>query len=55
MIAEKMSAEKSRDYMNARRVAKEYEALTRGINKALLSVPPSGSPEETKQVRYFQQ
>ncbi len=29
IIAEKMASERSRDYMNARRVAKEYEASTR--------------------------
>ena len=29
MIAEKLTQERSRDYMNARRVAKEYEAVTR--------------------------
>ena len=33
IIAEKMTSEKSRDYMNARRVTKEYEACTRGLNK----------------------
>lgn len=37
--------------MNARRVAKEYEANTRGLNKMLPSVPPTGSQEETKQVK----
>ena len=50
VLADKMSSEKSRDYMQARRVAKEYEALTRGLKKDMLSVPPTGSPEETKQV-----
>ena len=42
MIAERLTAERSRDYMNARRVAKEYEAITRGLNKVAPSVPPSG-------------
>ena len=50
MIAEKMTGEKSRDYMNARRVAKEYEAITRGLDRAFLSLPPCGSIEEIKQV-----
>ena len=36
--------------MNARRVAKEYEAVTRGLNKMSPSVPPTGSQEELKQV-----
>lgn len=51
IIAEKMSMERSRDYMNARRVAKEHEAITRGLNRNFPSVPPNGSAEETKQVR----
>ncbi len=51
IIAEKMTAERSRDYMNARRVAKEYEAVTRGLNKSAPCVPPTGSQEEMKQVR----
>jgi len=51
IIAEKMSMERSRDYMNARRVAKEYEAVTRGLNRNYPSVPPTGSNEELKQVR----
>ena len=50
MIAEKLTAEKSRDYMNARRVAKEYEAITRGLDRGFLSLPPCGSIEEIKQV-----
>lgn len=50
IIAEKMGMERSRDYMNARRVAKEFEAITRGLNKNIPSVPPTGHPEEIKQV-----
>ena len=53
MIAEKLTQERSRDYMNARRVAKEYEAVTRGLNKSAPSVPPTGSQEETKQVELW--
>ena len=50
IIAEKMTSERSRDYMNARRVAKEYEASTRGLNKFAPCVPPTGTAEESKQV-----
>lgn len=50
IIAEKMNIERGRDYMNARRVGKELEAETRGLNRHLPSVPPSGQPEEIKQV-----
>lgn len=53
IIAEKMSMERSRDYMNARRVAKEYEAITRGLNRNFPSVPPVGTPEELRQVCIF--
>lgn len=51
IIAEKMAIERSRDYMNARRVAKELEAVTRGLNRSAPSVPPTGHPEEIKQVQ----
>lgn len=50
IIAEKMAMERSRDYMNARRVAKEFEAITRGLSRSIPSVPPTGSLEEIKQV-----
>jgi len=53
MIAEKLTQERSRDYMNARRVAKEYEAVTRGLNKMTPSIPPTGSQEELKQVELW--
>ena len=51
IIAEKMTAERSRDYMNARRVAKEYEACTRGLVKSSPCVPPTGSQDELRQVK----
>ncbi|CAH0549003.1 unnamed protein product [Brassicogethes aeneus] len=54
IIAEKMSIERSRDYMNARRVAKELEVQIRGINRNAPSVPPNGTPEERKQVELWQ-
>lgn len=50
IIAEKMAIERGRDYMNARRVAKEFEAVTRGLNRNSPSIPPTGHPEELKQV-----
>jgi cleavage stimulation factor subunit 3 len=50
IIAEKMAMERSRDYMSARRVAKEFEAVTRGLNRNSPSIPPTGHPEELKQV-----
>lgn len=54
ILAEKMTSEKSKDYMNARRVTKEYEACTRGLNKAAHCIPPTGSAEEKKQTEFWQ-
>ncbi|KAF2368245.1 Suppressor of forked [Trinorchestia longiramus] len=53
IIAEKMNIERGRDFMNAKRVGKEMEGETRGLNRNLPSVPPSGLPEETKQVEVW--
>lgn len=50
IISEKMSVERSKDYMNARRVAKELENITKGLNRNLPAVPPTLSKEELKQV-----
>ena len=51
LIAKKMTEDRGREYMNARRVAKEYEAVTRGLNKNMPSIPPQNSPEEATQVK----
>ena len=53
MIAERLTTERSRDYMNARRVAKEYEAITRGLNKVAPSVPPTGNQNDILSKIYF--
>lgn len=45
-----MQEDRGRDYMNARRVAKEYEVVTKGLNKNAASVPPQNTPDEQKQV-----
>jgi len=45
-----MVEDRSRDYMNARRVSKEYEVVTRGLNRNLPSVTPKNTPEEATQV-----
>lgn len=52
LIAKKMTEDRGREYINARRVAKEYEAVTRGLNKNLPSVPPQNNPDEAQQVKY---
>lgn len=58
IIAEKQSQDRSREHMNARRVAKEWEVTIRGLNRSLPAVPPTFSPEEHRQVdiwrRYIQ-
>ncbi|XP_074649592.1 cleavage stimulation factor subunit 3-like [Tubulanus polymorphus] len=50
LIAKKMTEDRSRDYMNARRVAREYELVTRGLNRSTPSTPPQNTPDEAKQV-----
>lgn len=58
IIAEKMVQDRSRDHMNARRVAKEWEVTIRGLNRAWPAIPPSFSLEELRQLdiwnRYIQ-
>ncbi|XP_075156042.1 cleavage stimulation factor subunit su(f) [Haematobia irritans] len=53
IISEKMSLERSKDYMNARRVAKELENITKGLNRNLPAVPPNLSKEEIRQVELW--
>ncbi|KAL5010433.1 hypothetical protein ScPMuIL_012738 [Solemya velum] len=50
LIAKRMTEDRGRDYMNARRVAKELEAITRGLNKNLPAIPPQNTPDELQQV-----
>ena len=45
-----MQEDKSRDYMNSRRVTREYEVVTKGLNRNNPSVPPQNTAEEAKQV-----
>lgn len=52
-LAKKLLDEKSRDYMSARRVVKEYEALTRGILRGTASVPFQGTTDDFLQVKRF--
>jgi len=51
ILAERLTVEKSRVYMNARKVTKEYEACNRGLNKIAPCVPPTGTFEEKKTSR----
>ncbi|XP_032594403.1 protein suppressor of forked-like [Drosophila grimshawi] len=51
--AEKVSLERSKDHMNARRVAKELTHLTKGLNCNLPAVPPTLAKAETKQIELW--
>lgn len=53
IIAKKMIEDRGRDYMNARRVAKEYEAVTKGLNRGRPSAPPQNTAEEQKQTELW--
>ena len=52
LIAKKLIDDRSREYMSARRVAKEYEVATRGLDKNNPSVPPQNTFTEVKQVSF---
>ncbi|KAH9280651.1 Cleavage stimulation factor subunit 3 [Echinococcus granulosus] len=52
-IAKKLTEERSRDYMNARNVTKEYEIMTKGLSRNIPSVPPQVTPLEVKQVELW--
>ncbi|KAK6169592.1 hypothetical protein SNE40_020613 [Patella caerulea] len=53
LIAKKMTEDRGREYMNSRRVAKEYEVATRGLDRNAPSVPPQNNPNESKQVELW--
>lgn len=53
IIAEKQSQDRSKEHMNARRVAKEWEITIRGLNRSMPAVPPSFSSEEQRQVEIW--
>uniref|UniRef100_A0A1I8F444 Suf domain-containing protein n=1 Tax=Macrostomum lignano TaxID=282301 RepID=A0A1I8F444_9PLAT len=45
-LAKKFIEDRQRDYMNAKRVAKELEIVTKGINRNWPSTPPTNNPDE---------
>ena len=53
MFVDKAISDRSKDYMNARRVAKEFEAIFRGLNRNAPAVPPQSTLEEIKQVELW--
>ncbi|CAK8683477.1 unnamed protein product [Clavelina lepadiformis] len=50
IIAKKMVDDRTKEYLNARRVSKELETMTRSLQRHNPACPPSGSAEEQKQV-----
>lgn len=53
-LAKKMLEERQRDYMNARRVVREMESVTRGLMRAAPALPPRAlSFDLHSQVRYI--
>uniref|UniRef100_A0A183CKR1 mRNA guanylyltransferase n=1 Tax=Globodera pallida TaxID=36090 RepID=A0A183CKR1_GLOPA len=52
-LAEKMIAEANKDYQIARKMAKQYEQVTRGINRQAISIPPRGTSAEMKQAELW--
>ncbi|KFD59107.1 hypothetical protein M514_00270 [Trichuris suis] len=48
-LADKLIGEKSREYQLSRRVSRAMEAVTRGINRCIVSVPPRNTPQEVRQ------
>ena len=53
VLAKKMQEDKQKDYQNARRVAKEYEVITKGINKNALAVRPRNNAEDNRQLELW--
>ena len=53
VLAKKMQEDKVKEYQNARRVAKEYEVITKGINKNALSVRPRNNAEDNRQLELW--
>ncbi|VDN53119.1 unnamed protein product [Dracunculus medinensis] len=49
-LAEKLIAERNKDYQVAKRTSKSLEQVTRGLNRQAVSVPPRGTPAEMKQL-----
>lgn len=49
-LAEKLIAERNKEYQVAKRISKALEQVTRGLNRQAVSVPPRGTAAEMKQV-----
>ncbi|VBB26497.1 unnamed protein product [Acanthocheilonema viteae] len=49
-LAEKLIAERNKEYQVAKRISKSLEQITRGLNRQAVSVPPRGTAAEMKQL-----
>uniref|UniRef100_A0A8R1XKN9 Suf domain-containing protein n=1 Tax=Onchocerca volvulus TaxID=6282 RepID=A0A8R1XKN9_ONCVO len=49
-LAEKLIAERNKEYQVAKRISKSLEQVTRGLNRQAVSVPPRGTVAEMKQL-----
>lgn len=49
-LAEKLIGERNKEYQIAKKVTKQLETVTRGINRQAVSVPSRGTTQELKQV-----
>ncbi|VDN02352.1 unnamed protein product [Thelazia callipaeda] len=52
-LAEKLIAERNKEYQVAKRISKSLEQITRGLNRQAVSVPPRGTVAEMKQLEMW--
>ncbi|CAD6192040.1 unnamed protein product [Caenorhabditis auriculariae] len=52
-LAEKLISERNKDYAVSKRVEKQMEIMTRGLNRQAVSVPSRGTATELKQVEMW--
>ncbi|VDM52621.1 unnamed protein product [Angiostrongylus costaricensis] len=52
-LAEKLISERNKEYQVSKKIAKQLEAVTRGVNRQAVSVPPRGTAPEMKQVEMW--
>ncbi|VDM85546.1 unnamed protein product, partial [Strongylus vulgaris] len=52
-LAEKLISERNKEYQVSKKIAKQLETVTRGVNRQAVSVPPRGTAPEMKQVEMW--
>ena len=48
-----MIDDRSREFVIVRKIAKEYENVTKHLDRHSASMPPQGTPEEIRQKNYW--